>query len=580
MKHISRGIIFLFFLGFLFLLNTLNSQQAYALASIEYGTNKCDLEGSNPCPAGTQYVEFKGGRTFTHACIASESKFCEVMTGSPKWEAFDKVFNYIYCKEAPLPTMGKCDEPWFAAANSPADFVVSDTVTYNDQIAKHLSASTSVDCNTEYDNVYNNRLLIECGGVAAGCATIDQIKTDAEIAKAKCNNSHLASGVNLSLKCSKANDDSYKLQVPAPFVGFLDGSSKIANYNDDSYRDVRVMTDLGLVIKSNLWEHAIGVRPSEFCDDYTDVMLKDKGSSSPVRCLNTDSQDATFPCAVEFPIDPKNKDNFNQTYCVIGSDVNPDTLTGYLRSVRYAGGDQVTQPMPLELKDLNTTKECNKSAIDYISTQSNKRCLSFVQYDRTSGNYNPKLQKNGVADWSEYDKCIRCVYTNDDPNSDLQHVKPDFSSAQDIDQDTKGLLTLIAGIMSGGDIVKLESDLATTSIKTGSSYRPDIEPFLTPIQGKIYSSDLGCINTANSNSIVSTILRIALFIMGGIVVMRIIQGAITMQQGTPEKFEEGRDIVVSAIIGLLVLILSVALLNFVVINVLQLNRYNSDFTGF
>jgi hypothetical protein len=59
--------------------------------------------------------------------------------------------------------------------------------------------------------------------------------------------------------------------------------------------------------------------------------------------------------------------------------------------------------------------------------------------------------------------------------------------------------------------------------------------------------------------------------MGGVVILRIIQGALTMQKGDPEGFQEGREVITSALIGLLLLIFSAAVLNFLGINILGMD---------
>jgi hypothetical protein len=64
--------------------------------------------------------------------------------------------------------------------------------------------------------------------------------------------------------------------------------------------------------------------------------------------------------------------------------------------------------------------------------------------------------------------------------------------------------------------------------------------------------------------------------MALLVVARIIQGAIMMQQvmeTDPEALQEGRDIITSALLALFLLIFSAALLNFIGINVLQIQGF-------
>ena len=84
---------------------------------------------------------------------------------------------------------------------------------------------------------------------------------------------------------------------------------------------------------------------------------------------------------------------------------------------------------------------------------------------------------------------------------------------------------------------------------------------------------IGCISTdAASGGFVSSILGIAIGIGGGIALLLMIYGIflITTSAGVPDKLNQGKQIIESAIGGLLFIILSVVLLNLIGIKILAI----------
>jgi hypothetical protein len=194
-----------------------------------------------------------------------------------------------------------------------------------------------------------------------------------------------------------------------------------------------------------------------------------------------------------------------------------------VKGSRYKNLDHVEVSSDLDL--------CRLTVKDILEDRSNKGCISFLKYDES---------KNELSfdDKEMYENCTRCIY------SENPEFNPDF----------------------------------TMSFNSGASPTTDIsdfnsEPFWKPIPGRIYTEVGGCVDTSNPSSIVNTFMRIALGIMGAVVILRIIQGALTLQKGDDESIEEGKDIIMSALIGLLVIILSTAILNFIGINILQIDGF-------
>jgi hypothetical protein len=152
---------------------------------------------------------------------------------------------------------------------------------------------------------------------------------------------------------------------------------------------------------------------------------------------------------------------------------------------------------------------------------------------------------------------VKCLYkaVPDDTSVVTPKVTRYYNNQQGVQIDKCSLYPGIIGCPADGDDLTIYN-----------------EPFADVITGRIYN-ELGCIGTDNTSTVVNTFMRLALGIMGGIVILRIIQGAITMQQGSPESVEEGREIIVAALVGLLVLIFSAAILNFLGINILGIKDF-------
>lgn len=91
----------------------------------------------------------------------------------------------------------------------------------------------------------------------------------------------------------------------------------------------------------------------------------------------------------------------------------------------------------------------------------------------------------------------------------------------------------------------------------------------------------GCVQTAlgdfNANgSFIQPLLNYGFGMAGGIAFLLILWGGlqIVLSGGNPEKLNEGREIVTSAIVGLLFVLFSVFLLQFIGVKVLQLPGLN------
>lgn len=83
---------------------------------------------------------------------------------------------------------------------------------------------------------------------------------------------------------------------------------------------------------------------------------------------------------------------------------------------------------------------------------------------------------------------------------------------------------------------------------------------------------LGCISVGSGTSLIETILRIATGIGGGLALALILYGVfiVTTSAGMPDKLKAGSEIITSAVIGLIFILLSVFLVNLIGINILGL----------
>jgi len=89
--------------------------------------------------------------------------------------------------------------------------------------------------------------------------------------------------------------------------------------------------------------------------------------------------------------------------------------------------------------------------------------------------------------------------------------------------------------------------------------------------GKHVWTAFGCLPT-DSGTFVTTLLGFGSGIAGGIAFLLIIVGGfqIVMSAGNPEKLNEGKELVTSAIVGLLFIIFSIFLLRFIGVDILAI----------
>lgn len=95
-------------------------------------------------------------------------------------------------------------------------------------------------------------------------------------------------------------------------------------------------------------------------------------------------------------------------------------------------------------------------------------------------------------------------------------------------------------------------------------------------QGRYVYTALGCVDTER-NGFITRVFQLGLGTIPLIAVGRIMYAAVLMQSQDPAKIQEGRDMVVSAMVALVVLALAIPILQFVGINILGL--FTGGFLG-
>lgn len=104
---------------------------------------------------------------------------------------------------------------------------------------------------------------------------------------------------------------------------------------------------------------------------------------------------------------------------------------------------------------------------------------------------------------------------------------------------------------------------------------PDGEDTIDPANQGIYTA-IGCI-PSNSESIVAQMVKIGLGIAGGIALLMILAGSfmLSTSQGEPKRAGEAKELITSAVMGLLFVIFSVTILQFIGVTILRIPGFGS-----
>lgn len=119
-----------------------------------------------------------------------------------------------------------------------------------------------------------------------------------------------------------------------------------------------------------------------------------------------------------------------------------------------------------------------------------------------------------------------------------------------------------------------QSECASTNLGQGTSNNVSSGIFCGT-DGKSINTALGCISVTGTG-FVTTLLNFGIGIAGGIAMLLIIFGGfqILTSAGNPERLNEGKELISSAITGLLMIIFSVFLLRIIGINILGIPSFS------
>ncbi len=117
-------------------------------------------------------------------------------------------------------------------------------------------------------------------------------------------------------------------------------------------------------------------------------------------------------------------------------------------------------------------------------------------------------------------------------------------------------------------IAQAVSGNGAASVSAPSDIKPD-KPDCASTNGPGINTALGCIPTTQTDFF-AYFFRISIGVAGGIAFLLILYGGLKMMlsAGNPEALNEGRELVTSAIFGLLLIIFSVFILKLIGVNIL------------
>ncbi len=117
---------------------------------------------------------------------------------------------------------------------------------------------------------------------------------------------------------------------------------------------------------------------------------------------------------------------------------------------------------------------------------------------------------------------------------------------------------------------------AGTCIVNQPSGVPTLASIQNPCPGNICQTAIGAIDVLNGTAFVTILFRIILSLSGGLALALIIYSgfSMTMSQGNAEKVKGAQETLTSAIIGLVFIIISIAILQIIGVDVLQLPGFH------
>jgi hypothetical protein len=339
-------------------------------------------------------------------------------------------------------------------------------------------------------------------------------------------------GKSGQLRCEEKDD---KDLVHIPRIEHDNVSQNDDPYsNEENIEHTYEAARLGLIVVQD-YEGKTKSSEENYCSSTSEVYIRADGAErGDGRCYPTIG---SRPCRVE------NVRGLGDL-CIIG--LRPTTPP---QTYVYRHSAEKDDPFLRNVVYTTDMALCQNTAKDKLESSSNKGCSDYTTIDRANN-------RVVASDVDRYYECVRCLYGGE-TFSEAYANNPNGAGPREVGS------------------VKDASGNDFDPPGPRDRITPETEYFAIQLQGRFYS-DLGCIDTSDSESVINTVLRIALGLMALLVVARIIQGAIMMQQvmeSDPEALQVGKDIITSALLALFLLIFSAALLNFIGINVLQIQGF-------
>lgn len=513
-----------------------------------YGPLLCTPEATQECPLGSTVLrnDSQGNifRTPVTFCGNQLSEFCRVLTGSGEIVFSDGGNDKTFFCERP-PIVGRCESENQGGLKIEANSSVGAAGYLNNLTSRLNSVRSGLDVigPRNSNNPGNTR---DTFGLLAEFVSAKNFRREDPLL---IFDIALENG-NYELTCG-GDDSAFASQIKIPsLAGLANPIDSNTGENgatiNDFFEVYSIWLEAGLQIQRER------PRNDRFCEGGNQFYFGQ--TTEQQRCYNFDAVGQQRPCVVNMTdiFSQSNRTDSN-AYCIsgIGRQLRPsypfyaqfdDTRSGTVTN--FSIGNSGNDDLQATVVDVNSTNfgACTLTAFDVLRSRSNTGCSSFVTVEPGT---------NTITTLPGWEQCIRCVYNGNTATSENDEVIAEACALNGVPGDC------VNNVPRNVDII--------------AANRPDLEPFLQAEAGAIYTSDLGCINASNPSNIINTFLRIALVVMGGIVIFRFIQAAIVLQGRDPESIEQGREIVISAIAGLLLLIFSAALLDFLVGNVIGID---------
>ncbi len=118
----------------------------------------------------------------------------------------------------------------------------------------------------------------------------------------------------------------------------------------------------------------------------------------------------------------------------------------------------------------------------------------------------------------------------------------------------------------------VDSDIVYSICKQIDISKPEYSFCMNCFDKKGIWTAVGCIPTESPTGIIQVIITIGLGLSGGVVLIMILVGSamLSVSQGDPNKTKEAQEIITAAIIGLIFVIFSITILQFIGVSILKI----------